>query len=106
MSQGEAVDPIEIVRDVHRRLRACGTAERREIAKGYFPTAMTVFGATVPDLRAVVRDFAKQLTTFRASGPSLRARLRGVSVFSLVFLQQLKQVYLRRRGRAKDSAPS
>ncbi len=61
MTAGEAVDPIEIVRDVHRRLRSVGTAERREIAKGYFPTAMKVFGATVPDLRDVVRDLSKQL---------------------------------------------
>ncbi len=66
MTPGEAVDPIEIVRDVHRRLGAVGTAERREIAKGYFPTAMKVFGATVPDLRDVVRDLSKQL---RKVGP-------------------------------------
>ena len=46
MTAEEAVDPIEIVRDVHRRLRAVGNAERREIAKRYFPSAMTVFGAS------------------------------------------------------------
>jgi 3-methyladenine DNA glycosylase AlkD len=54
-------DVTAIVRDVHRRLRAHGKAERRAIAKSYFPTAMKVFGVTVPDLRHVVRDLGKQL---------------------------------------------
>jgi len=54
-------DVQKIVRDVHRRLRACGNAERRAVAKSYFPTAMSVFGVTVPDLRTVVRDLGGQL---------------------------------------------
>ena len=53
-----------------------------------------------------VRDFARQLTTFRAGGPSVGARLRGVRLFGQVFMQQLKQVYLCRRGSAPDSPPS
>ncbi|MHC4512859.1 MAG: DNA alkylation repair protein [Planctomycetota bacterium] len=66
MAAGKAVAPTTIdstaiVREVHRRLRACGKVARRLIAKSYIPTTMKVFGATVPDLRAVVRDLSKQL---------------------------------------------
>ena len=42
------------------------------------------------------RDFLRQLTTFRASGPSWRARLSAVGAFGAVFVRQLGQVYLRR----------
>lgn len=52
-----------------------------------------------------IRDFAKQLTTFRSHGPSIGARFRAVRVFAGTFLSQLKQVYLCRRGRAEDLAP-
>lgn len=61
MSARPAFDPDAIVRDVHSRLRACGKAERRAVARSYFPTAMKVLGVTVPDLRAVVRDLSRHL---------------------------------------------
>ena len=47
--------------DIHRRLRSAGDPERREAAKTYFPTAMEVLGAAVPDVRKVVRDVSKRL---------------------------------------------
>jgi cholesterol oxidase len=42
------------------------------------------------------RDFLRQLTTFRSSGPSWRARLSAVADFGAVFVRQLGQVYLRK----------
>lgn len=45
-----------------------------------------------------IRDFARQLTTFRSSGPTIADRFRGLRLFVAVFLRQLKQVYLCRRG--------
>jgi cholesterol oxidase len=50
-----------------------------------------------------IRDFAKQLTTFRASGPTWRARFRGIGMFGGVFLTQLKQVYLGRAKRTQET---
>jgi cholesterol oxidase len=44
-----------------------------------------------------MRDFARQLTTFRASGPTIADRFRGLGLFVGVFLRQLKQVYVSRR---------
>lgn len=43
-----------------------------------------------------IRDFAKQLTTFRSSGPTIGDRVRGLRMFVGVFLSQLKQVYISR----------
>lgn len=43
-----------------------------------------------------MRDFARQLTTFRASGPTIGDRIRGLRLFVGVFLRQLKQVYVSR----------
>jgi cholesterol oxidase len=48
-------------------------------------------------LRIRVRDFAKQLTTFRAGGPSIGAQLGALVKFGWVFLGQLAQAYLRKR---------
>jgi cholesterol oxidase len=48
-------------------------------------------------LRIRVRDFAKQLTTFRAGGPSIGAQLGALVKFGWVFLAQLAQAYLRKR---------
>lgn len=46
-----------------------------------------------------IRDFARRLTTFRASGPTIGDRVRGLRMFVGVFTKQLQQVYLcRRRG--------
>jgi hypothetical protein len=55
-------------------------------------------------LRIRVRDFARQLTTFRAGGPSLGRQLRALVQFGVIFVQQLAQTYLRRgRGRGQQS---
>ena len=48
-------------------------------------------------LRIRVRDFAKQLTTFRAGGPSLGAQLGALVKFGWIFVGQLAQAYLRKR---------
>lgn len=51
-------------------------------------------------LRIRPLDFARQLTTFAASGPSTYARLAGLSTFGGFFLGQLWRVYgWRMRGR-------
>ncbi len=42
-------------------------------------------------------DFARQLTTFRSSGPSLRSRVGALVTFGACFVSQLADVYLRRR---------
>jgi cholesterol oxidase len=48
-------------------------------------------------LRIRIRDFAKQLTTFRAGGPSLAAQLGALVKFGWIFTAQLAQAYLRKR---------
>jgi hypothetical protein len=48
-------------------------------------------------LRIRVRDFAKQLTTFRAGGPSVGAQLGALVKFGWIFVGQLAQAYLRKR---------
>lgn len=53
-------------------------------------------------------DFLKQLTTFRAEGPSLAARATALGRFGVLFMGQLWQVYARRvlrliRGRGGNS---
>jgi cholesterol oxidase len=57
-------------------------------------------------LRIRVRDFAKQLTTFRAGGPDLRSKLVAVLRFGWIFMGHLAQVYVRKatrsRGKAQD----
>jgi cholesterol oxidase len=40
------------------------------------------------------RDFAKQLTTFRAGGPSVGAKVGAIAKFGLIFGQQLAEAYL------------
>jgi hypothetical protein len=50
------------------------------------------------------RDFAKQLTTFRAGGPTLGARLGGLVRFGVIFMQQLAEAYLRKGRRARVAA--
>ena len=51
------------------------------------------------------RDFAKQLTTFRAGGPSLGAKLGALAKFGFIFAQQLAEAYLR-KGRSRVPAKS
>lgn len=46
-----------------------------------------------------IRDFARQLTTFRSSGPTFADRVRGLRLFVGVFMSQLKQVYISRKER-------
>ena len=48
-----AIDVPALVAEIHERLEVAGEARRREAATWYFPTAMEVFGAGVPDLRKV-----------------------------------------------------
>jgi hypothetical protein len=49
------------------------------------------------------RDFAKQLTTFRADGPSVPAKLGALVKFGVIFAQQLAEAYLR-KGRTRVHA--
>jgi cholesterol oxidase len=49
------------------------------------------------------RDFAKQLTTFRAGGPTIGAKLGALVKFGVIFAQQLAQTYLR-KGRSSVPA--
>lgn len=51
-----------------------------------------------------MRDFAKQLTTFRSSGPGIGAQLGALVKFGVIFVQQLAQVYLRRGSRKRVAA--
>ena len=51
-----------------------------------------------------VRDFAKQLTTFRSSGPGVGAQVGATAKFGMIFVQQLAQVYLRKGKRDRVHA--
>jgi hypothetical protein len=51
-------------------------------------------------LRIRARDFARQLTTFRAGGPDMGAKLRALTKFNVIFLGQLAEAYLRKGRRA------
>jgi len=53
-------------------------------------------------LRILKRDFAKQITTFRASGPSLRAKARGFAMFLGLFGGRLFQVYIAEEGEGEE----
>jgi cholesterol oxidase len=55
-------------------------------------------------LRIRPLDFAWQLTTFRARGPHLRARVRALLAFGGLFLGHLWQVYGRKLRRGRTSA--
>jgi len=50
------------------------------------------------------RDFAKQLTTFRSTSPSVGQGLGALVKFGVIFVQQLADAYLRRRNRARVAA--
>jgi hypothetical protein len=62
----------------------------------------TVIASGIIVIRA--RDFAKQLTTFRAGGPSLGNRLGALVKFGVIFVQQLAEAYLRKGRRARVHA--
>jgi len=55
------LDVTALSNEIHARLREHASAERQRIAVTYFPTSMEVIGVSVPDLRAVVREFARRL---------------------------------------------
>jgi hypothetical protein len=55
-------------------------------------------------LRIRVRDFARQLTTFRAGGPDAGAKLGALAKFGTIFLGQLAEAYLRKGRRAHGAA--
>jgi hypothetical protein len=57
--------------------------------------AATVIASGIIIIRA--RDFAKQLTTFRAGGPSVAAQLGALFKFGWIFTAQLAQAYLRKQ---------
>ena len=46
-----------------------------------------------------MRDFAKQLTTFRAAGPASVRRLGAMARFGFIFMRQLAEAYLLSKGR-------
>jgi cholesterol oxidase len=50
------------------------------------------------------RDFAKQLTTFRAGGPALGAQLGALVKFGVIFVRQLAEAYLHKGRRARVAA--
>ena len=50
------------------------------------------------------QDFAKQLTTFRAGGPTLGAKLGGLVKFGVIFVRQLAEAYLHKGRRARVAA--
>jgi cholesterol oxidase len=55
-------------------------------------------------LRIRIRDFAKQLTTFRAGGPDAGAKLGALTKFGVIFMSQLAEAYLRKGRRANVAA--
>jgi len=55
-------------------------------------------------LRIRAQDFARQLTTFRAGGPTLGAKLGALARFGVIFMQQLAEAYLRKGRRARVAA--
>jgi hypothetical protein len=55
-------------------------------------------------LRIRIQDFAKQLTTFRAGGPSLANQLGALVRFGVIFMQQLAEAYLKKGRRARVAA--
>jgi hypothetical protein len=71
------------------------------VAEGDDDTA-TVIASGIIVIRA--RDFAKQLTTFRAGGAGLGAQLGGLAKFGGIFVQQLAEAYLRKGKRARVHA--
>lgn len=64
--------------------------------------AATMLASGIIVIRA--RDFAKQLTTFRAGGPSAGQQLGALAKFGVIFVQQLAEIYLRKGRRARVQA--
>jgi len=76
---------------------------RGHVAEGGDETAEAV---GVGIIRIRVRDFAKQLTTFRSTGDGAGATLGALAKFGIIFVQQLAQAYLRRGSRSRVHAQS
>ena len=74
---------------------------RGHVAEGEDESAEIV-GSGIIIIR--IRDFAKQLTTFRSSGPGVGAQLGALVKFGMIFVQQLAQVYLRRGSKKRVAA--
>jgi hypothetical protein len=74
---------------------------RGHVTEGEDTTTEAVASGTII-IRA--RDFAKQLTTFRSSGPGLGAQLGALVKFGVIFVGQLADTYLRRRSSARVAA--
>jgi hypothetical protein len=55
-------------------------------------------------LRIRVRDFARQLTTFRAGGDGAGVKLGALARFGTIFVGQLAEAYLRKGRRANAAA--
>lgn len=62
----------------------------------------TVLASGVIIIRA--RDFAKQLTTFRAGGPSAGKQLGALAKFGVIFVQQLAEAYVFKGRRSRVNA--
>jgi hypothetical protein len=71
------------------------------VAEGADATAEPL-AAGILHIRA--RDFAKQLTTFRAGGAGPAAQLGALARFGTIFAHQLAQAYLRGGRRARAAA--
>ena len=71
------------------------------VAEGDDDTA-AVLASGVILIRA--RDFAKQLTTFRADGPSTGAKLGALARFGVIFVQQLAEAYVFKGRRTRVHA--
>jgi len=74
---------------------------RGHVAEGDDEAAEMVASGTI---RIRMRDFAKQLTTFRASGPGVGAQVGAVGKFGVIFVQQLAEAYLRKGRRSSVHA--
>jgi len=74
---------------------------RGHVAEGDDDTADLVASGII---RIRARDFAKQLTTFRSSGPGIGAQAGALGKFGVIFTQQLAEAYLRKGKRARVHA--
>ena len=58
------MDTEQIVSDIITALEACGTPERAEMSKYYFPTKMRVIGCTNPDAKLVLKSMKEMYRNF------------------------------------------
>lgn len=74
---------------------------RGHVEEGGDDTAELVASGVI---RIRIRDFAKQLTTFRAGGPGVGAQAGAIAKFGTIFVGQLAEAYLRKGRRARVHA--